>query len=223
MVAVLNEVETPALEPGESRVVLHNISWESYEGLLADLEDCSAPRLTYDRGELEIMSPDAKHESINEALKVLLSVVCEEWKMDVHALGSTTYRRKTFKRGFEPDSCFYFLRASQMRPKDRIDLAIDPPPELVVEIEITRAAIKKFPLFAKLGVPEVWRYDGNRMTIHMLRGEGYFQQEHSLALPLLTRDVITGFLDESRTLDRPTWLRKIRKWARAAKRAKRSK
>src|SRR6266550_3716273 len=98
MVAVLNEADTQvSLEPAESRVLLHNVSWETYEGLLTDLENYSAPRLTYDRGELEIMSPEAKHEAINEAVKVLVSVLCEEWKLDVHPLGSTTYKRKIFK------------------------------------------------------------------------------------------------------------------------------
>ena len=221
MVAVLKEAEGQvSLAPAESRVLLHNVSWETYESLLTDLEDCSAPRLTYDRGELEIMSPEAKHGAINEAVKVLVSVLCEEWKLDVHALGSTTYKRKIFKRGFEPDSCFYFRNAAHVRGKDRLDLAVDPPPELVVEIEITNSAIKKFPLFAKLGVPEVWRYEGQQVAIHLLKGEAYFQQAHSGILPRLTGEAITRFLDKSRTLDRPTWLRQVRKWARAAKKAK---
>ena len=77
---------------------------------------------------------------------------------------------KILKRGFEPDSCFYFRNAAHVRGKDRLDLAVDPPPELVVEIEITNSAIKKFPLFAKLGAPEVWRYDGEQVAIHSLQG-----------------------------------------------------
>jgi Uma2 family endonuclease len=221
MVAVLNEVEAPmSLEPAESRVVLREVSWETYERLLADLEDCSAPRLTYDRGDLEIMSPTAKHEAINEALKLMLSALGEEWNVEVYGLGSTTFKRKLFKRGFEPDSCFYLKHASRIRGKDRIDLAVDPPPELVVEVEITSPAIKKLPIFAKLGVPEVWRYDGSRTTVHLLKGEVYVQQERSRALPRLTGEIITTFLNESRTLDRLTWLRKIRKWARPSKQSK---
>src|SRR5437016_14085752 len=113
------------------------------------------------------MSPTLKHELINESVKLLLSALCEEWNLSVCGAGSTTFKRKTFKRGFEPDSCFYFQHASQIRIKDRIDLSVDPPPELVVEIEITRSAVRKFPVFAKMGVPEVWRYDGNRVTIHI--------------------------------------------------------
>jgi Uma2 family endonuclease len=221
MVAVLNEVEAPVLvEPAESRVVLHNISWETYENLLEDMADCSAPRLTFDRGELEIMSPSLKHELLNEAVKLLLSTLGEIWKIGVCGAGSTTFKRKTFKRGFEPDSCFYFKHAAQIRIKDRIDLSVDPPPELVVEIEITRAAIRKFPIFAKIGVPEVWRFDGNQVTIHILRGEAYFQQERSLALPRLTAEALSSLLSESRTLDQATWLRQVRKWARAAKKGK---
>ena len=224
MAAVLETVEALVpVEPAESRVVLHNLSWETYEALLADLEDCSAPRLTYDRGELEIMSPGLKHELTNEAVKLLLSALGEEWNLDILGAGSTTFKRKTFKRGFEPDSCFYLKHAPHIRDKDRIELLVDPPPELIVEIEITSSAIKKFPLFAKLGVPEVWRYDGKRVTIHRLKGEAYFQQEHSHALPRLTGEIITTFLHESSTLDRPAWLRNIRKWARAALQVKQAK
>lgn len=219
MVAVLKEVEPHVpLEAAESRVLLHNVSWKTYERLLTDLKDSSAPRLTYDRGELEIMSPHEKHEAINEAIKVLVSVLCEQWKLDVHALGSTTWKRKILKRGFEPDSCFYFKNASQVRSKDRVDLEVDPAPDLVVEVEITRSAIKKLPLFAKLGVPEVWCYDGRRIVIHLLRGDAYFQQTESSVLPPLTSDLIANLVNESRTLDRPAWLLKVRKWARAAKR-----
>ena len=201
-------------------MVLHNISWETYEQLLTDLEDSSAPRLTYDRGELEIMSPTLQHELINETVKLFMGALAEVWNMKICAAGSTTFKRRSFKRGFEPDSCFYFKHASQIRKKDRIDLSVDPPPELVVEIEITRSAIRKFPLFAKVRVPEVWRYDGERVTIHLLRGEAYFQQERSRALPLLPSEAITNFLNESRTLDHALWLRRVRKWARAAKKAK---
>jgi Uma2 family endonuclease len=218
MVAVLNDEQSQVLvEPAESRVLLPGVGWDTYERLLADLADCSGPRLTYDRGELEIMSPNAKHEAINEAVKVMISVLCEEWKLDVHALGSTTYKRKTFKRGFEPDSCFYFKKAALVRAKDHLDLEVDPAPELVVEIEISRSAIKKFPLFAKLGVGEVWRYDGQRVTIYVRKGETYLHQVSSRLLPGLTGATITRFLDESRSAARPMWLRQLRKWARTAK------
>jgi Uma2 family endonuclease len=94
---------------------------------------------------------------------------------------------------------------------------VDPAPELVVEIEISRSAIKKFPLFAKLGVGEVWRYDGQRVSIYTRKGETYLHQVSSRLLPGLTEDTITRFLEESRSAARPLWLRQLRKWARTAK------
>ena len=224
MAAVMERTEgIRPIEPAESRVLLHNVSWKTYEALLADLEDCSAPRLTYDRGELEIMSPTLQHELFNDAVKLLMSALGEEWKIEILGAGSTTFTRKTFKRGFEPDSCFYVKNAARIRAKDRIDLTIDPPPELVVEIEITRSAIRKFPLFAKLGIPEVWRYDGKQVTINLLRGGIYVEQEHSRVLPLLTSADLRSFLAQSREMDRVTWLARIRKWARAAKKSKKSR
>ena len=171
MAAVMERTEAiRPIEPAESRVLLHNVSWKTYEALLADLEDCSAPRLTYDRGELEIMSPTLQLELFNDAVKLLMSALGEEWK-----------------------------------------------------IEIIRSAIRKFPLFAKIGIPEVWRYDGKQVTINLLRGGIYVEQEHSRVLPLLTSADLRSFLAQSREMDRVTWLARIRKWARAAKKSKKSR
>ncbi len=103
----------------ESKVVLPNIRWETYERLLADLEDCSAPRLTYDRGRLEIMSPTPKHENLNRAVEILVNVLAEEFGINSRGLGSTTFRREDLERGFEPDSCFYFQNEPLIRGKER--------------------------------------------------------------------------------------------------------
>src|SRR6266480_3954078 len=109
MAVILEEPKTAiAVEPAESRVLLRNISWKTYESLLEDLADCSAPRLTYKRGLLEIMSPQAKHESIKEIISLLIGmVVCEEFEIDIQGLGSTTFKREDLEWGFEADACFY--------------------------------------------------------------------------------------------------------------------
>ena len=117
----METVKTPA----EQRVVLHNIGWNTYELLLADHENNSAPRFTYDRGELEIMSPNPEHERINRTIDLFVEVVAEELGLDTENLGSTTFRREDLKRGFEPDTCFYvqngtepalFLDAQRTKP-----------------------------------------------------------------------------------------------------------
>jgi Uma2 family endonuclease len=202
--------------PAEQRVLLHNVSWETYERLLADHEDSSAPRFAYDRGMLEIVSPNPEHEIVNRNVALLVEVLAEEADVDVINLGSTTFRREDLKRGFEPDSCFYIRNEEAVRGKDRIDLDVDPPPDLVVEIDITNPSLDKLPLYAQMGVPEVWRYGGERMMILELRGEGYAEVAESKVLPPLTGGVLSRLVEESKSLKRTEWLRRLREWVRSS-------
>jgi Uma2 family endonuclease len=204
--------------PSAQRVVLRDISWETYERLLKDLEDCSAPRLTFDRGVLEIMSPFSDHEENNRNLALLVEVFAEEFGLEVRNLGSTTFKREEFERGFEPDSCFYIQSESQIRDRRRIDLSVDPPPDLVIEIDLTNDSIDKFPLFAKLGIPEVWRVQKDRLEIFTRKGSSYHRQDTSAALPLLTAKDLTEFLELSLSMRRIAWLRHIRTRFRRLKR-----
>jgi Uma2 family endonuclease len=137
-----------AKTPSEQRVVLHNIGWATYERLLADSENNSTPRFAYDRGELEIMSPSPEHEKFNRRIAQLVLAVAEELGIEAEDLGSATFRREDLERGFEPDSCLYIQNEEEVRGKDRIDPDADPPS-----------------IYTQMGVPEVWRYDGERMTI----------------------------------------------------------
>ena len=140
------------LSPPEQRVLLTGVSWDTYERLLTDLENQSAPRLTYDRGLLEITKPSGEHERYNRAVALLVEVLAEELNIDVDNLGSTTFRREDIERGFEPDSCFYIQNADKVRGKARIDLTTDPSPDLVIEIDITSGSLDKFPIYAQVGV-----------------------------------------------------------------------
>jgi Uma2 family endonuclease len=142
------------ISPAEQRVVLRNVSWETYLRILADHVDASSPRFTFDRGDLEIISPSAEHERYNLRIADFLGVLCEDLNIDTEALGSTTFKREEPERGFETDSCFYVKNSERVRHKKEIDLAVDPPPDLVIEIEITSPAINKLGLYAEFGVPE---------------------------------------------------------------------
>jgi len=133
---------------------LHGISWETYERLLAEHQESSGTHFTYDRGRLEIMVLSAKHEAAKHVLTLLVEILAEELNVDVYGLGSTTFRRADLERGFEPDACFYIQREALVRGKDEIDLTVDPPPDLVIEIDITSPSLNKFPLFAALGISE---------------------------------------------------------------------
>ncbi len=198
-------------------VLLHNISWATYESLLLDNPDSPNPRLTYDRGDLLIMVTSPEHEEINDIFRLLIHILAEEFEVERRAFGSTTYKRKDLQRGFEPDSCFYFKHEAQMRGKKRLDLTKDPPPELVVEIDITSLSIRKLPLFAAFGIPEVWRFDGLQVEIHLLEKGTYRKSENSLALPKVTAAVITRFIKEGLQMGHLKWVKKVRAWAHQVK------
>ena len=116
------------VEQTTQRVILRHVSWETYERLLAEHEQCSSPRFTYDRGVLEIMSPSIKHERLNRSLATLCEVIAEEWHIDLDNAGSTTFKREAVACGFEPDSCFYVQNVERVRERDQIDLTVEPPP-----------------------------------------------------------------------------------------------
>jgi Uma2 family endonuclease len=203
--------------PPEQRIVLHDVAWETYERLLADHVDSSVPHFTYDRGELEILSPSAEHEKDNRTLALLVEDVSMELDIDVVNVGSMTFKRQDLEQGFEPDSSFYIQNEERVRERSQIDLMVDPPPDLVIEIEVSRQAIPKLPLYASMEVPEVWRSDGGRVTILRYEDGDYQESTTSIALPPVTCVILTQFLTESRTLRRLEWLRRVREWAAVTK------
>ena len=177
------ESETPMkmLAPAETRTVLENIRWETFVEL-ADQRRGSVPRMTFDEGVLELMSPRHQHERIGRFLGRLVETFTEVRGMEIQSVGSTTFKCKDLQKAFEADESYYIQHAEQIRPKEEIDLTIDPPPDLVIEVEITTSAIKKLALFAAIGAPEVWRHDGKRLFIHRLREQQYEDAQQSTAI-----------------------------------------
>ena len=166
---------SPQVSPPETghRLILRGVSWTTYESLLADFQNSNAVHFAYDRGVLEIMAPSVKHEEPNRALSLFVDLVTGELDIEVRRLGSTTFTRKDLSKGFEPDSCFYIQSVNRIRDKEEIDLTADPPPDLVIEIDITSPSLNKFPIYAAVGVLEVWRYKGGRVQIFQREGEQY--------------------------------------------------
>lgn len=200
----------------DNKIVIYDVSWETYERLLSDLSDRSSPRLTYDRGRLEIMSPTEEHEELNRSLAALVEAVAEELEIDIRSLGSTTFRRQDLERGFEPDSCFYVQSLSRLESNRRVDLELDPPPDIVIEIDSSHSSMEKLALYREMGVPEVWRHDGDSVTIHVLQERGYETAETSRAFPIVSATKLTELLETRRTQKRYEWLQSIREWARQA-------
>lgn len=200
--------------PSTNRVILHDISWETYERLLKDLENRSSPRLTYNQGVLEIMSPHLEHEESNRTLASIIEIALEESDLDFRRAGSTTFKREDLERGFEPDSCFYIQSVERIRGKKRIDLKTDPPPDLVIEIDLTNDSLDKFPLYAAIGVPEVWRFEETLEILVLDRGR-YVRRAASVAIPILNEKLVLEMLQSSQSMRSPAWLRQTRKRIRA--------
>lgn len=208
-------VEHPALPPEPvPRVTLYGISWQTYEHLLTDLADYRVPHLAFDQGVLEIMSPTQEHEESNRTLAALIELVADELRINIRRLGSTTFKRPDLLKGFEPDSCFYIQSAPRIRGKRRIELPQDPPPDLLIEIDVTSSSLDRFALFAQTGVSEVWRYDRSRVQFLGLENAEYEEITHSLAFPILTSEIVSQFLEESLELESAEWSLRLREWVR---------
>ena len=198
-------------------VLLHNISWDTYEGLLRDNPDTPSLRLTYDEGDLLIMVTSLEHEEISDLFHLLIDLLAEEFEVESRSFGSATYKRKDLKRGFEPDCCFYFKHEAQMRGKKRFNPARDPAPELIVEIDITSPSINRLPIFAAFGVDEVWRFDGQEVEILVLQKGEYLKRDNSLALPQVNAKAITAFVRDNFKMGRLEWKKRVRSWTRQVK------
>lgn len=201
--------------PTDQRIVLSNISWETYERLVADRIDQSSPRLTYDQGTLEIMSPGRDHERDNRALSLIVWTVATEQGVNFDHVGSMTYKRARLGRGFEADSTFYLIDEEQSELPIEIGSEEERPPDLVIEIDYSRSSLDKLALYAALRVPEVWRWDGAPATFYRLVRDQYQETKQSTILPMLTPDVVASFVVSNRSTTKPQWLRSVRAWARS--------
>lgn len=195
------------------RVVLNDISWEKFESLLKSLGDASGARLAYDNGLLEIMNPSPEHEHYKEVIGDAVKDIADELALDYESYGSTTWRKQAAMAGIEPDNCFYFQNEAAVRGRTDIDIARgDPPPDLALEIDLTSKSLNRLPIYARLGVPEIWCYDSGLLKIYQLQGEEYAEAQVSLALPQLPVREIPQLIDANRAAGRRATRQAIRAW-----------
>jgi Uma2 family endonuclease len=203
---------TVGTKASEGRVVLSGVSWATYEAMLADAER-SGTRMTYDRGYLEMMSPSREHERLKRLMGRMIETLTEELGVPISSAGSTTLKLELERRGLEPDECYYVANEPKVRGRDELDLRVDPPPDLAVEVEITSDALDKLPIYADLGVPEIWRYDGEQLRVVCLQaGRTYAEQSQSSVFPFLPLAEIERFLADRNATDETTWIRSFRAW-----------
>ncbi len=202
------------------RIVLEGVPWKVYEALRRNPGN-DGLRMAYDDGRLELMSPTYSHERETRGLGLVVHAVTLVLNIPCTSAGSTTFRRKGMGRnrgkGKEADDCFYLANEPAVRGRKDLDLdAGDPPPDLAIEVDNTRDSRSKLPIDAGLGVPEVWRFDGGALWFGRLGPDGAYEKiERSLALPLLTADVVASWLARSEGMDDTSRLRSLMEWARA--------
>ncbi len=206
MLLELNRIEVP---PGQ-RVLFNHISWQEFERIVEALGEHRAARIAYDNGTLEIMNPLPEHEANKEIVGDLVKALLEELDVEFLTLGSTTFKNQAMAQGIEPDQCFYIQNEAQVRGK-RLDLSIDPPPDLALEIDVTSRTHPR--IYQALGVPELWRFETETLQINVLRDGQYEPSERSSIFPdLPLAEAIAAFLQQSRAMGRNATLKAWRQW-----------
>lgn len=209
MLLELRRFEVP---PGQ-RLLLHDVTWAEFERILEDLGEHRAARLAYDQGILEIVMPLPEHEDIKEIVGDLLKALLEELEIEFRSLGSTTFKKPT-EKGLEPDQCFYIQHEGVIRGKKRIDLMLDPPPDLAIEVDLTSRTYPS--IYAALKVPELWQFNRGQMQIKVLIDEAYVEVTESPNFPGLPLvEVISAYLQQSQTIGRNQVMKSFRQWVRA--------
>ncbi len=206
---------TTATVPTEQRFVLHDVGWAFYDELLSRLGDRPV-FVTYDRGSLELMSPSDKHERCAALAGRLVEELTLELGIPILSCRSTTFRREDLDRGLEPDECYYIRSEARVRGVSPIDLSRDPPPDLAIEIEISRRLLDREGIYAALGVPELWCYDGARLRVLLLGPDGrYRASDRSAALAMVSAPDLERFLALRDQVDETRLLRQFRDWVRS--------
>jgi Uma2 family endonuclease len=213
-VNILHRPDPAQVEPAQ-RFRVSGVDWQSYEQILEALGEHHV-RITYDRGELELMSPLMPHELYKKWFGDFFVLLALELRIPLRGCGSATFRKQEAGRGLEPDECFYLANARRVRDWRVIDLAHDPPPDLAIEVEVSRSALDRMEVYAALGVPEVWRFDGETLRAYRLGpGPSYQACSASPGLPFLPLAELVPLIQQSLTAeDELQLLQPIQDWLR---------
>ncbi|MDJ0595249.1 MAG: Uma2 family endonuclease [Pleurocapsa sp. MO_226.B13] len=198
----------------ETRTLLTNISWQTFKVMLMEMGSQRPNRIAYESGTVEIMTPLMPHENSNRVIEGFVVVMCEELGLEIKRTGSLTLTRDDLERGGEPDSSYYIQNESSVRDRENIDLAIDPPPDLVLEVEYSRSAIDKLTLYASMGIPELWRFNGSLLRIYTLADQQYTEVEFSPTFNPIPVKEIPRFLQQTKTKGENAITRDFRGWVK---------
>ncbi|NJM47318.1 MAG: Uma2 family endonuclease [Alkalinema sp. RU_4_3] len=182
---------------GEQRVVFREITWQGYLQILAALPECRNSRITYDEGVLEITVPLEEHEFSADNISYFILTLVELMGLRLKSMGSTTMKYPGLNKGAEPDKAFYIQNHALVKGRD-VDFTQDPPPDLVVEVDITHTDIQKNQFYSRLGVPEFWRFDGKCLKIYQLQDTDYVEVDRSPTFPQMPKEWLYDFLNQAK-------------------------
>lgn len=209
-------IQTVPVTIPENRVILNQITWETFQQLLQELGNNRSSLLAYNEGMLEIMTPLGEHEHSKCFISDLIAIIADEMNLNIKKMGSLTLKKETIKKGVEPDACYYLKNEPLVRHKQDIRLDFDPPPDLVLEIDMSNSSLNKLPIYAVLGVTEIWRYNGNNLTGFVLNNDSQYYEEskYSLTFSWLELSQLIPFLQQSLRDGETKTLRDFRQWVR---------
>ncbi|MCT7984441.1 Uma2 family endonuclease [Laspinema sp. A4] len=210
---MLLEINRITVPPGQ-RVLLKEVSWKEFEAILEDLGEHRGARIAYDKGTLEIMTPLPEHERAKLYITNLVQILLEELDLEFCPLGSTTFKNQVMAQCIEPDNCFYIQNEAAVRGKDRLDLTVDPPPDLALEIDVTSRT--HVMIYQGLGVGELWQFEKGTLKISRLQEDGIYQEcDHSQNFPNFPlTEVIPQYLEQAKTAGRNKTMKAFRTWVR---------
>jgi Uma2 family endonuclease len=205
-------LEQLVILPGH-QLLMKDISWQMYEDLLDNLGEKRGSRINYSQGILEIMTPLPEHEDDKVIIGNLVEILLEELDIEFRNLASTTFKSQIMRQGLEADQCFYIENEAAVRGQKRIDLSVDPPPDLAIEIDITSRT--RFNNYEALGVGELWRFNGTSLEINVLQDGVYIQSDESPHFPGLSlTHIIPEYLERSKVEGRNKTMKAFRAWVR---------
>lgn len=203
----------PVTSGERQSVLLPDISWTNYLAIGQLLRDRPGLRLTYDRGRLEIMTTSFEHEILKKLFSKLVETLFDDLEIPTVSAGNMTFQQVALERGFEPDDCYWIAHEPIMRGRTTYDPLRDPPPDLTIEIDLTRSSLNRMAIFAAFRVPEVWRYDASGIHVHCLQADGsYAESSASQILPGIAIVELEQFLRPNEALTSLDRLRAFRAW-----------
>jgi len=207
---MLLELRQLKIQPGQ-QLLVEDVNWQQFESILAELGERRASRLSYSNGRLEIMVPLAEHEKAKEIIGDMVKILLEARQIAFESLGSTTLKNERMSQAVEPDTCFYIQNQAAVIGKNRLDMSVDPPPDLAIEIDLTsRTQLDNYQI---LGVPELWRYARRGLQINVLQAEQYIESDVSPAFPNIPIvELVNQYTQQSQVAGRTRAIQAFKNW-----------